>query len=82
MWVAPSVPSFKPPWLHTQNQPTIHNVCMNGHTSLVRLLVTKYICDHNARDSNGENEQMEDAKVDEWVYSVRVHSCVMGCIHV
>ena len=30
------------------------DACGNGHTSLVRHLVTKYSCDLNARDRNGD----------------------------
>ena len=33
----------------------LHYACSKGHTSLVRLLVTKYSCDLNARDSNGDS---------------------------
>ena len=32
----------------------LHNACYKGHTSLMRLLVTKYKCDLKAPDSNGD----------------------------
>ena len=32
----------------------LHKACINGDTSLVRHLVTKYSCDLNARDNDGD----------------------------
>ena len=42
----------------------LHNACVNGHTSLVKLLVTNYSCDLNARDSNGDTLFTSDVYVE------------------